>query len=303
MELRERYRGCLLGLAAGDALGTTVEFQPRGSFEPLTDIVGGGPFGLKAGEWTDDTSLALCLATSLVECGGFDAKDQMDRYCRWYREGYMGSNGTCVDIGTTTYSSLVRYMRTGEPFPSAPNPSASGNGGIMRLAPAALFTFPDIDAAEHFAAESSRTTHASPDCLDAARLLGRMLVRALAGGTKEEIALADADSFVGTTGVVAIARGEYLRKPEAQIVGSGHVVRSLEAALWCFMRTDGYREAVLLAANLGDDADTTAAVCGQLAGAHYGESSIPPEWLAKLTMADEIGALADRLLALAQSRQ
>ena len=84
---RERYRGVLLGLAAGDALGTTLEFKPPGTFIPLTDMIGGGPFDLKPGEWTDDTSMALCLAESLVERSGFDAKDQMDRYCRWHEEG------------------------------------------------------------------------------------------------------------------------------------------------------------------------------------------------------------------------
>src|SRR3569833_2630282 len=98
MQLASRQRGCLLGLACGDAVGTTVEFCPRG-FEPVTDMVGGGPLGLKAGEWTDDTSMALCLATSLVERGRFDADDQMRRYLKWWDEGYLSSTGRCFDIG------------------------------------------------------------------------------------------------------------------------------------------------------------------------------------------------------------
>ena len=102
MELRDRYRGALLGLAVGDALGTTLEFKRPGSFAPITDMVGGGPFGLKPGQWTDDTSMALCLAESLVECRGFDPVDQLRRYCRWYREGHLSSTGRCFDIGNTT---------------------------------------------------------------------------------------------------------------------------------------------------------------------------------------------------------
>ena len=106
MEQMERFRGCLLGLAAGDAVGTTVEFKPRGSFEPVIDMVGGGPFQLQPGQWTDDTSMALCLAYSLVETGRFDADDQMQRYVRWWREGYLSRTGVCFDIGNTIASAL-----------------------------------------------------------------------------------------------------------------------------------------------------------------------------------------------------
>ena len=296
MEQQNRFRGCLLGLAVGDAIGTTVEFLPRGSFEPLTDMIGGGPFHLKAGQWTDDTSMALCLATSLVERGGFDARDQMERYCRWAATGYLSSTGTCFDIGNTVASALRRFRQTGEPFAGSSDPWSAGNGCIMRLAPIAMFYFPDIDAAEQFAAESSRTTHGAQECLDASRLLARIIVRALSDRPKDEVALADCESFMGSPKIVAIARGDYLRKTESAIRGSGYVVESLEAALWCFMRTDTFKDAVLMAANLGDDADTTATVCGQIAGAYYGELAIPHGWLDKLTMYQEICNLANQLL-------
>src|ERR1051325_1654209 len=139
---RNRFRGCLLGLAVGDAVGTTVEFQPRGSFPPVIDMVGGGPFRLKPGEWTDDMSMALCLATSLVEQNGFDPKDQMDRYCRWWKEGYLSSNGSCFDIGNTVSDALRRYGRTGEPMAGSTGSHSAGNGCIMRLAPVPLFYYP-----------------------------------------------------------------------------------------------------------------------------------------------------------------
>jgi ADP-ribosyl-[dinitrogen reductase] hydrolase len=296
---RDRYRGCLLGLACGDAVGTTVEFQRRGSFEAVTDMVGGGPFGLAAGEWTDDTSMALCLATSLLERGGFDPADQMRRYCRWQEEGYLSSNGRCFDIGNTVASALSRFRATGEAFSGSTDPRSAGNGSLMRLAPVAMFFAPDVPAATHHAALSSRTTHGCTEAVDACRLFAAMLLRALDGAPKQ--AVLDADAEVAGTprglcpSIRAIHRGHYRAKPATEIRGSGYVAESLEAALWCFANTGSYRDAILAAVNLGDDADTTAAVCGQIAGAHYGAAGIPPRWRSKLAMRGEIEALADAL--------
>lgn len=296
MELAERFRGCLLGLAVGDAVGTTVEFQPRGSFPPVTDLTGGGPFHLNPGEWTDDASMALCLASSLSECGGFDARDQMERYVRWWEKGYWSSNGTCFDIGITVSSALRRYRETGEPNAGSTDPHTAGNGCLMRLAPVPMFYYPDRAAAEHFAAESSRTTHGAAECLEASRLFARMLVAALAGSSKADILTVGKDEFAACPKIAAIANAGYLHKPENEIRGSGYVVASLEAALWCFATTDSFKAAILKAANLGEDADTTAAICGQLAGAHYGVAGIPSAWLQRLARRQEIDELAVALL-------
>jgi ADP-ribosyl-[dinitrogen reductase] hydrolase len=124
----DRYQGTLLGLACGDAVGTTVEFCPRGSFSPVTDMTGGGPFGLEAGQWTDDTSMALCLAESLLEKDAFDPLDQMGRYLNWWRWGYLSSTGRCFDIGMTVRSALARYESTGEPYSGSSDPQSAGNG-------------------------------------------------------------------------------------------------------------------------------------------------------------------------------
>src|SRR5215213_711084 len=137
-----RFRGSLLGLAVGDTVGTTVEFKPRGSFSPVTDMVGGGPFHLKAGQWTDDTSMALCLGTSLISKNGFDPVDQMDRYLEWYRNGYLSSTGACFDIGNTIRQALETYQRTGDPFSGSTAPETAGNGCLMRLAPIPMFFSP-----------------------------------------------------------------------------------------------------------------------------------------------------------------
>jgi ADP-ribosyl-[dinitrogen reductase] hydrolase len=295
MNQHDRFRGCLLGLAAGDAVGTTIEFRPRGTFEPLADMVGGGPFRLAPGQWTDDTSMALCLATSLVERDGFDADDQMRRYCRWADTGYMSPTGTCFDIGNTVASALRCYRRDGKPYAGIADPNAAGNGSIMRLAPIPMFFFPDLDTAERFAAESSRTTHGAEECVDACRLLARITCRALLGRTKDDVLFADAATVALSDRVAVIAQGCYRGKPESGIRGSGYVVESLEAAMWAFFRTATFEEAILAAANLGDDADTTAAVCGQVAGAYYGERGIPARWLERLAWRTEIAALADRL--------
>lgn len=295
MSPAERFRGCLLGLAAGDAVGTAVEFRPWGTFEPLTDMVGGGPFRLRPGQWTDDTSMALCLGTSLVEQSGFDPADQMSRYCRWVDHGYLSSTGTCFDIGTTTVRALRQYQRDGNPYAGSPDPTLAGNGCIMRLAPIPMYFCPHLDLVERLAADSARTTHGAEECLDACRLFSRIICRALLGRSKDEVLLGDADSLVAGEHVTAIARGSYRRKAESAIHGSGYVVQSLEAALWVFDRTRTLAEAILMAANLGEDADTTAAVCGQLAGAFYGASAIPPHWLERLALRDEMTQLADQL--------
>lgn len=290
-----RARGAMLGLAVGDALGTTVEFKPRGSFTPLTDMVGGGPFRLQPGQWTDDTSMALCLAASLVE-HGFDLHDQMQRYVLWHDEGYMSSNGRCFDIGIATSSALERFRRTADPLAGSKDPNSAGNGSIMRLAPVPLYYFETPEQAIQMSEAQSRTTHQAPECLVACRLLAEALIRALEGRAKDGVLAPLQPTLPMSTALRAIADGHYKSKSEQQISGSGYVVKSLEAALWCFWKTDNFKDCVLLAANLGDDADTTAAVAGQLAGAFYGESGIPAQWLQKLAMAKEIGQLAERLM-------
>jgi ADP-ribosyl-[dinitrogen reductase] hydrolase len=298
----ERIRGGLLGLAVGDAVGTTVEFRARGSFTPVTDLVGGGPFHLEAGQWTDDTSMALCLAESLV-AAGFDLRDQIERYCRWYEEGYWSSTGQCFDIGSATRQALHRYRKTGDPAAGSADPHTAGNGCIMRLAPVPIYFFPDVDEAAEHAALSCVTTHAAAECLDAARLLGRVLVRALGGGSRQEVLAAGADCAFESPRISHIAAGAYLQKPESLIRGSGYVVESLEAALWSFATTETFEAAILRAVNLGDDADTTAAICGQVAGAFYGAPGIPADWLQRLHQREVIESLADRLRQSAHSRR
>jgi len=298
MELVDRYQGCLLGLACGDAVGTTLEFKPRGSFEPITDMVGGGPFNLEPGQWTDDTSMALCLAESLIEKKGFDPMEQMERYVRWYRTGYLSSTGVCFDIGGTTASALRRFEKTRDPFSGPTDSNSAGNGSLMRLAPVPLFFFPDRDAMIFYAGESSRTTHGAQECIDACRLFASILYNALSGMDKERVLLDHDESIIESPAIREILRGSYKGKTEDQIKGTGYVVESLEAALWCFHAMETFKDAVLKSANLGDDADTTAAICGQVAGAYYGIQGMPSSWKERIVMRFAIEKLASQLIPI-----
>jgi ADP-ribosyl-[dinitrogen reductase] hydrolase len=295
----ERFEGCLLGLACGDAVGTTVEFKKRGSFQPVTDMVGGGPFNLKPGEWTDDTSMALCIADGLLAANGFDAKLTMDLFCAWRENGYLSSTGECFDVGGVTAGALARYRQNGNPYSGSRNKLLAGNGCLMRLAPVPMFYFDDRNAMLMAASDSSQTTHGALECVIASQIFADIIWMALNGSSKEELLLSwggfgwDSEASPRLT---SIANGKYLGKSKSQIKGSGYVVDSLEAALWCFHKTSTFKDAILLAANLGDDADTTAAICGQLAGAYYGVNGIPAEWIRKLKYGAEIRTVAGLLM-------
>lgn len=310
MDQVERYRGSLLGLAVGDALGTTLEFKSPGSFRPITDIVGGGPFGLAPGEWTDDTSMALCLAESLIECGGFDPIDQLERYLRWWREGHLSSNGRCFDIGNTVRQALYAFAETKEPYCGPIDPWSAGNGSIMRLAPVPLFFARQPRLAIEKAAESSRTTHGAAEAVSACRYFSALIVGAINGASKEELL---ADHFEPAPGlwsdaplapkIAEVASGSFKRREPPEIRGRGYVVDSLESALWAFHRSNSFREGALLAVNLGDDADTTGAVYGQLAGAYYGERGIPESWRSVIAHRTLIETMAEKIYNLSQQFQ
>jgi ADP-ribosylglycohydrolase len=297
-----RYQGCLMGLAVGDALGTTVEFKAPGTFPPVTDIVGGGTFDLEKGQWTDDTSMALCLAESLVKCGKFDARDQMDRYSRWWLEGYFSCTDTCFGIGKTVLRALSLYQRTGDPIAGSTNPRSAGNGCLMRLAPVPLFFESDPENAIAMCAESSRPTHGAVTCLDACKYFGGLIVGALQGVSKEVLLSSRYSPFEGEwdnellcAEIDEIACGSFKLKEPPHIIGSGYVVKSLEAALWAFYKSSTFEEGCLLAVNLGNDSDTTGAIYGQLAGAYYGITGIRRDWLECIAHKDVIYGLADGL--------
>jgi ADP-ribosyl-[dinitrogen reductase] hydrolase len=302
MEQAERYRGALLGLASGDALGTTVEFQAPGTFKRLQEIIGGGPFGLAPGEWTDDTSMALCLAESLIETHRFDPVDQLERYTRWFKEAHLSSNGRVFDVGLTVRAALARFAQRSEPYCGSSDPQTAGNGSLMRLAPVPLHFANDAIEAIERSGESSRTTHGARTAVDACRYMGALIHGALNGISKNELLTPRYspiprywDEHSLAPEIDDIASGSFRHREPPEIAGTGYVVKCLEAALWAFHRSSSFEEGCLSAVNLGDDADTTGAVYGQLAGAYYGEAGIPVSWRRKLALRETIETFADRL--------
>lgn len=298
----ERYLGSMLGLAVGDAVGAQVEFMRPGDFEPVVDMVGGGAFGLPAGAFTDDTSMALCLAQSLVERGGFDPVDQLERYLRWLREGYMSSIGRAFDVGGTCADAIMRFEATRKPYCGSTDPNRAGNGSIMRLAPVPLFFARDPHVAVEMSAASSRPTHGARNAVDGCRYLGALIVGAVGGASKEQLLSPRYTPAPGlweraplADAIREVADGSFVTKNPPEIRGTGYVVDSLEAALWAFHRGRSFEDGLMLAVNLGDDADTTAAVYGQLAGAFYGVSAIPQRFRDRLVMRDLIEELAEKL--------
>ncbi len=288
----DRAKGCLLGLAIGDAVGTTLEFLPRDRSH-VHDLVGGGPFKLDAGEWTDDTSMALCLADTYLAKNGFDYQDFAERLCRWYKSGENSHNRRCFDIGNATREALEGFLAKGLAWYGNDDPSTAGNGSIIRLAPTAIFGRHSLLATWRQSAGQSRCTHRAMEAVSCCELLGAQLHLALNGADKEEALAAKVRPLFPRP--LLINAGEYKRKSREQIRSSGYVVDTLEAALWAVWNTDNFRDAILLAANLGDDADSVAATAGQIAGALYGVSGMPEEWVCKVAWSEHIQGLAQQL--------
>ena len=285
-----RFRGALIGCAIGDALGTTVEFKEPGSFPPLTDIVGGGPFNLKAGEWTDDTSMMYCLAHSLIRTKQCDLKDQMDLYCKWWQDGVFSATGKCFDIGNTVVSALKRYQQTGDPLSGDTTPMSAGNGSLMRIAPIPIRYFNSFENTIKYAALSSMTTHGAIEAVDACRYFSGLMWGALHGISKDELLdglYTPIDEYweqnpLCDSVLKLIKEEQYKNKKAKDIRASGYVMHTLEAVLWAFFHSDSFETGALLAVNLGEDADTTGAIYGQLAGAYYGERVIDFRWVRKI---------------------
>ena len=283
---RDRAVGALLGLAVGDAMGAAIEFSPKPRYAVLDDMAEGGPHRLARGQWTDDTAMALALADSLALAPSLDPADLMRRFLDWRDTGAYSCTGTCFDIGNATRAALERFRRTGNPLAGSDDPDASGNGALMRLAPVAIRHWRDREALQAIAALQTRTTHGSPATLAASAVFADLLADAIAGASLSEVLASPAAGRI---------EGGWRGLHRDVIEGSGWVVQSLQAAVWAVSRTTDFRSAVLLAANLGNDADTTAAIAGQLAGAIYGVAGIPPGWLEALAWRERLEGVAQTL--------
>lgn len=292
-QIKDRQKGCFYGLAIGDALGAAVEFKMPGTFPHVIGYRGLGPHNLDAGQWTDDTSMALALADSLA--GGFNKETQLDNYIAWYKQGKYGVNGFCFDIGNNTREALNRYIRTDE-LEAIDDPRKSGNGSIMRLAPVPIVYHLSYELTQRYSARSSSTTHNSEMCKSACAFMGVVLAGLIRGETKETVLDPSWEPTANIKlepSVRKVANGSY---KSGKVIGSGFVVESLEASLWAFWSGQSFEEVVLRAVNLGNDSDTTGAIAGQFAGALYGYSSIPKDLIDGLARKDLIDLYLNELI-------
>ncbi len=297
--LRERFQGALMGLAVGDALAASTQFRKPGSFAAVGDLLGGGPFDLPRGAWSDDTAMALLLAESLLECAGFDAHDQVYRFGLWQREGYGSATGQCMGITASVARALATAQYKQKPFAGSHDPGHLEKDPLSRVAPVVMFHLAAPAVAVGRAAEAARITAQAPLVLESVRLLAAMLHQALSGRNKVDVLRPPREWWMGPnprTEILEIYDGSYTRKQPPEITGGGHVVQALEAVLWAFHHGDSFKQGALLAANLGLDSDVITATYGALAGAHHGVSAIPGIWRNSLTKQDVVIDTADRLL-------
>jgi ADP-ribosylglycohydrolase len=297
--LRERFQGALLGLAVGDALAAHTQFRKPGSFAAVGDLLGGGPFDLPRGAWTDDTAMALLLAESLLEREAFDAHDQVQRYVRWQREGHGSSTGQCVGISASVARALATALYKRQPFAGSHDPEQLDKDPLSRVAPAVMYFFADAKAAVARATEAARITAQAPNVLDCVRLLAALGHMALSGRDKPTVLRPPRELWTTSNTrpeVLAIYDQSYARRAPPEITGGGGILHALEAALWAFHGSETFREGALLAANLGQDSDVVAAAYGQLAGSYHGVSAIPGIWRNSLIKQEVVIESADRLL-------
>lgn len=298
--LRSRFQGALTGLAVGDALAAPTQMLKRGAFPTVHDLIGGGNYDLPRGAWTDDTALALCLAESLLERQGFDARDQVERYSRWQQQGHQSATGQCIGITASVARALAAAKWRRQTFAGSHDPAQLDPEPLTRIAPVVMHRFAAAPVAIDWAADAARTTCQAPEVLEACRLLAAMLHGALSGQPKEQLLQPPESAWrrsKGATRTAAIAAGSYRERTPETLRPSGNALDLLEAALWAFHAHGSFREGALAAVNLGGSSDVIAAVHGQLAGAHYGLRAIPLAWRHSLARARDIEDLADRLLA------
>ena len=282
--LRERFQGALLGLAAGDAVAAATQYRRPGSFTAVGDMLGGGPFDLPRGGWSDDTALALCLAESLIECEQFDARDQMRRYQRWQQQGHLSATGQCVGITAATARALALAQWRRQPFSGSHDPAAQDADVLSRVVPVVMYFFARPEEAAERSADAARTTCQAPLALAACRSLAQGLHAALSGSPK------------ATVLERAKPPGAPRARGSAAAVPAESAAAALATALDVLDRTQTFREAVLAAANLGGNSDVLGAIVGALAGAHYTASAVPASWRNSLMKKQLIEGIADRLL-------
>jgi len=299
---RSRSIGAFVGLAIGDALGAPIQFKRRDTYEHVSGYTAGGTYQLDPGYWTDDTSMALCLAETLLSKGTYDPVDFGDRLVRWVEEGYNSSLPKCFDIGQTTLRAIGAYRRFGHEECGVTGEWAGGNGSIMRLAPVPIFYQEDDRLADEISVSQGILTHNHEVPNDGCRLLSAIILEGIKTGDKDA-ALSSVEILHVADKISHVRNRDYEEKVRDEIKSDGYVVSTLEAAMWSVWKTDNFKDALLLAVNLGDDADTVGAVAGQIAGAIYGLEGIPDDWVSELVEGRKILDLGELLFEKRYKRE
>ncbi len=310
MNTLNQYQGALLGLAVGDALGVPVEFKPRTYLDqnPVKDMLGYGTYNQPAGTWSDDSSMAFCLAQSLAD--GFSIQQTADYFVDWVTQGFWSARGEVFDIGISTRMALGRVGKKEYPAElcGGVNEDENGNGSLMRILPL-IFHLKAVPSAENryqLVKDISSITHGHFRSVFSCFVYCEYALKLLRGQDKFEAYEAlkkDLESFVDFKGFLShelelfhrLLKGDISTLSREEIRGSGYVLHSLEASFWTFLNTDNYSDAVLTAVNLGEDTDTTACIVGGLAGLYYGVETIPNDWIIQLAREEDIKELASAL--------
>ena len=307
--LQDRYRGLLLGLALGDALAAPAQHRRPGTFTRIGDLLGGGPYDVARGGWTDDTAVPLLLAESLIDCGDLAAGDGYRRLVGWQLAGEGSASGQCLGITATLARVLARHGAA-DGAPADAEAGAGDRDPLARAAIAAAFDLAQPERAIALAADLARLTHTAPVVVDACRYVAALVVGALQGVPKHELLAPGYSPVPGLwqrqplrREIAAIAARGWRETPEAPAeLAGGDAVAALPLLLGALARGTSYRDTVLAVVNLGLDADANGALAGQLAGALYGAATLPAHWVAVLADGERITGVADRLLAAALGR-
>jgi ADP-ribosyl-[dinitrogen reductase] hydrolase len=295
--LRDRYNGTLLGLAAGDALGGSVEFSPRAAIarshpDGVREITGGGPHGLRVGEVTDDTAMALAIARACTP-DGIDLDEVAANFLAWYRSEPK-------DIGITTSRALakmdagVAWRDIADRMMSETPGKLAGNGSVMRCAPLALRFRHDRGRLREVSLTTAAMTHPDPMATWGSVALNQAIAWLLDGGDLDGVRDAAVEGIENEVVVEAIRQAA--DRPYDEVRSGGFVLETLGASFWAIAHRDSAEDAIVTAVSMGDDADTTGAVTGALVGAHYGVGAIPKRWLDVLEPRQELADLAGKLL-------
>ncbi len=300
--MRSRYRGTLLGLAAGDALGGAVEFSPRAALardypNGVREIMGGGPHDLRVGEVTDDTAMALAIARACSP-RGIDLDQVVENFVAWYRSEPK-------DIGITTSRALAKlaagvpWTEVGVRMTSETPGKLAGNGSVMRCAPIALRFRHNPEMLRQVSTDVARMTHPDSMATWGSVALNQAIAYLLDGGAVDGVvdaAVAGVDDAEVVTAIRETAGREY-----GDVRSGGFVLETLGAAFWAIAHRESAEEAIVTAVSMGDDTDTSGAVTGALVGAAYGVEALPERWLSVLEPREELSGLAETLLAWSEA--